>query len=185
MALKYAKLFPELVSKLFIVSITPAVQSAINKNFLGRLFFGLKSLSNKPGIFRYIAWQFRKYYADERTVRPILQKIHRASKFDFDLIEGKSGIDPIYPCFVELFQKSIAGIADDFEFALADVEKIVKDMKTETTFIHGLKDPMIEPSIVENFAKVMKNVKIKIIQTAGHHIFNTHSEKLWTIIQGD
>lgn len=183
LALQYAKLFPKLVSELIVLSITPAMPSTINKNFLGRLFGGLKSLSNKPGIFRYIAWQFKKYYAEEKTVKPILQKIYGSSKTDFDLIEGKSGISPMYPWFVDLFQKSIAGIAEDFKFALNDIEKLSKNLSVKTLFIHGRHDPITEADVIENYVKMMENSEIEIIENAGHFLFNTHSYQLWDIIQ--
>ena len=51
-ALKYASQFPHLISKLFVVSFNPAVANAVNKNFLGKLFNGLRSLPNKSAIFR-------------------------------------------------------------------------------------------------------------------------------------
>jgi len=181
-ALKYAKLFPEFVSHLFIVAICTAQASWNEKNVLGRLYFGLKSLANKPGIFRYIAWQYKKYYADERTVKPILQNIYKSCKADIDVIDGRYESSPIYPCFVDLFQKSISGIADDFKIASNDIKKIAKDITTETVFIHGHHDPMLDTNIVKGYAGVMRSSEVEFINSAGHHIFNTHPKTLWHIV---
>ena len=181
-ALQYARKFPECVSKLFIVAIASVKFSSNNQSFLGRLYFGLKSLSNKPGIFRCIAWQYKKYYADEKTVQPILQKIYGSCKADLDLIDGKNGVKPFYPCFVDLFQKSISGIAEDFRFATQDVSKVSKGIEVDTLVIHGREDPMMTPAVAGEYIKGIQRSDIKYIEGAGHNMFNTHSKELWAII---
>lgn len=181
-ALKYAKNFPECVSHLFIVAISAALTHWNDKNVLARLYSGLKTLANKPGIFRYIAWQYKKYYADERTVKPILQKIYKSCEADLNVIDGGLGFSPIYPCFVDLFQHSISGIADDFRIASHDIKKIAKAINIETVFIHGHHDPMVDINVVKTYADAARNSQLEFIETAGHHIFNTHPERLWQIV---
>jgi pimeloyl-ACP methyl ester carboxylesterase len=150
---------------------------------VGRLFGGLQSLSNRPGIFRYVAWQFKKYYVDERTVKPILKKMYANNSTDLALIEGRSGISPIYPWFVKLYQKSIPGIADDFEFVLGNPRETLKGIKTNIVFIHGSDDPTVEVQIVERYADIPKSASVETIDGAGHHLFNTHADQIWEVIQ--
>lgn len=183
LAIEYARLFPDLVSTLFVTAITSVEPTSANSSFIGRLFGGLQTLGNKPGIFRYLTWQFKKYYADEKTVRPILKKMYMSSNTDFDLIEGRTGNPPIYSWFVKLYQKSIPGIADDFKFVLGNPKYILKKIKADTIFIHGSNDPMVESQIVEDYAAIADNAKIEIIEGAGHHLFNTHADRLWEIVQ--
>lgn len=183
LAIEYARLFPDLVSTLFVVAITSVEPTSANGGFVGRLFGGLQSLSNRPGIFRYVAWQFRKYYADEKTVKPILRKMFAGSKSDFALIDGRNEIAPIYPWFVKLYQKSIPGIADDFEFVLGNPREVLKGIKSDIVFIHGSEDPMVETQIVEEYAAIAERARVETIDGAGHHLFNTHTDELWEIIQ--
>lgn len=181
-ALKYASQFPHLISKLFIVSFNPAVANAVNKNFLGKLFNGLRSLPNRSGIFRPLAWQFKKYYANEKTVNPILHKIHTGSQSDLDLISGKLGQAPLYPVFVRLFQNSILGISDDFQFVSSDIKALSKDVNIAVTFIHGSNDSMIDVNVVKKYVDNMQRANLKTIDKAGHHLFNTHEHQFWQII---
>lgn len=182
LAIEYARLFPDMVSKLSLVAINTVEPTSANKNFIGNLFVGLQSLSNKPGIFRYLTWQFKKYYVDEKTVKPILQNMFAASATDYDLIEGKGDTKAIYPWFVELYQKSIPGIADDFKFALGNPKKILKEVEADIMFVHGDEDPLVESQVVEGYADSVENAKVEIIAGAGHHLFNTHEEELWEIV---
>lgn len=181
LAMEYARLFPDMVSKLVIVAVHSVERTPVNNNFIGKLFGGLQSLSNKPGIFRYLTWQFKKYYADEKTVKPILQKMFQSSTTDSDLIEGKNGTDPIYPWFVELYQKSIPGIADDFKFAIGSPEKILRQVNADCLFLHGGDDPLFEVKIVKRYAATKNNVRVQTIGNAGHHLFNTHADQIWTL----
>lgn len=184
LAIEYARLFPDLVSALFVVAITSVEPTSVNRGFVGRLFWGLQSLSNRPGIFRYLAWQFRKYYADEKTVIPILKKMYAGSNSDLALIDGQSETSAIYPWFVKLYQKSIPGIADDFKFVLGNPREILKGIKSDIVFVHGTEDPMVEIQIVEGYAAIAENALFETIDGAGHHLFNTHTDQLWEIIQG-
>ena len=184
-ALKYATLFPHLISKLFIVSLNPGVATHSNEKFLGKLFNGLKSLSNRPSIFNYLAWQFKKYYANENTVRPILQKMHAGSQSDLDLINGKLGQAPFYPVFVKLFQNSIPRITVDFKFVSGDIKAISKGINVKTTFVHGSDDSMIEVNVVKKYVENMQQAKLEIIDNAGHHLFNTNARQLWDIVDDD
>lgn len=179
LAFEYARLFPENVARMSIVAFSSVEATSANKNFIGKMFSGLQSLSNQPGIFRYLTWQFKKYYADERTVRPILQNMFGASETDRNLIDGNGEIGAVYPWFVDLYQRSIPGIADDFKLALGRPKEILTEVTADILLIHGSEDPLVESSRIEDYAASAENAEVKIIEGAGHHLFNTHGDELW------
>lgn len=185
LAIRYAHENPDLISKLFVVSIYTGEQNGPAEGFMARFFGGLRSLSNQKGMFRYLTWQFKKYYADEKIVTRVLRNMFASSRHDSDALEGKSSGQSAFPWFVEMYQKSIPGIADDFEFVMGDWEDNLERLEREVSFIHGEDDPIVPASAVQGYLAKSVQGSLTILPDAGHHIPSTHSDALWRIVTGE
>jgi pimeloyl-ACP methyl ester carboxylesterase len=151
-------------------------------SFVDRFFAGLSSLSNRPGVFRHLTWQFKKYYADERTVKLILKKMFASCKLDIDLIDGKASIPPIYSWFVRLYQNSIPGTADDFKYVMGKWWRDLAEIRLDILFVHGGEDPLIKADAVKSIIERNDNVALKVVPDAGHHLIITHLDEILRLI---
>lgn len=181
-AIEYAAQHPELVERLTIVSLNPGEKDIRNEGFIGKMFMGLRSIANRRGTFRFITWQFRKYFADERTVARVLRGMFDRHQADLALIDGTDGRKPIYPWFVELYQRSIPGIADDFAFVMADWEERLAQINAPTTFIHGEHDPVVDVAVIAELARHGGVDHSVTVPGGGHHLIATHPADVWPYV---
>lgn len=181
-AINYAEMFPDLCDKIIVVGMHSSVKNRQNRKFLGKLFDGLKALSHQPGVFRDLAWQFKRYYADEKTVKPILEKMHAGCEMDLSLLGGKFDSLPFYKVFVALFQQSANGISDDFLLTVKDIGAVAERIDKQLLFIHGDQDPMSDIQQIYQYADRAQNAEIAVIEGGGHHLLRTHSYQIWTKI---
>ena len=181
-AVRYAAIHPLLVTKLVLVSINTGENNDVNRNFIGRFFGGLKLMSNKKGVFRYLTWQFKKYYSDEKVVKRVLQKVFRDSEHDMQVLEGVGSKQSTYRWFVEMYQKSIPGIADDFLFVMEEWQESIPRIGGDILFIHGENDPLVDISIIQKCATLGQSAKVRVVPKAGHHLIRSHSKELWDIV---
>ena len=144
-----------------------------------RFHSGLNQLAAKPGLFRVIAWQFRKYYVDATTVKRVLLKLFGASSSDVDALEGKYTKSSVYQMFADHYKNSINGIAEDFSFVMTNWQTSFADLRADTVYMHGLNDPVTSLDEFKEFALQNPNAKIETFEDAGHFMALSHSDQVW------
>jgi len=142
LAIRFTNLYPDLVSKLLLLSVNQAQESGSNTEYNQRFYNGLKSVLNKPGVFRFISWQFRKYYTDNKAVRNILRKMFETCADDVAALDSKVGKHEPYAWFKDSYKHSVVGIAEDFSFAMDSSNYEFSSIDVPITFIQGENDPM-------------------------------------------
>lgn len=178
-AIRFANRFPQLVSRLVLLSINLTRTQPTDENFAGEFYGGMRDVADEPELFRLVNWQFREYYADENTCRDILMRLFGGSETDIAVLEGEINGSPAYTKFSQLYQTSIAGVAEDFGFVMNKWQEEVSSLQTEVTFIHGTEDPLTEISELEVVAGPDTNNRIVSITGGGHFISVSHAQKVW------
>ncbi|MDG2003304.1 MAG: alpha/beta hydrolase, partial [Novosphingobium sp.] len=165
-ALRLAAAHPSLVSRLDLFSINLGKPDDDNRGFIGRLFAGLRKLVSTPGIFRVIATHYRRAYADEPTVRDVLNKMFSASESDLAYLDARDGRGGLITWFSELYQNSILGICEDF-YHVVTAEPEELSITCPTSFHHGSEDGLASIESVRELAMTMPIADIKPYD-AGH-----------------
>lgn len=181
-AIHFAKQYPDLVSQLILISSYQARRDQSSSEFGSRFLNGLYDVLNRPGIFRFISWQFRKYYADEHVARRIMCRLFNDSTSDVDVLEDEYAEQPAYLWFTESYKHSVLGIAEDFCFAMDSSDSNIKDLNMPITFIHGEDDPLAKLETIEELASSNRNAKLLLQKKGGHLIYSSHKQALWTIV---
>lgn len=143
--------------------------------FLG----GLKSLADRPGLFRYVAWQFRKYYVDTRMVERVLRRLFEDSKDDLAVLAGERGGGPAYPWFAASYRSSIVGIAEDMAASMQNSQAELAALPSPTTIIYGPDDPLA--MFVEHVqtSPSPPRAVLRRLRKGGHLVVASHAKEVW------
>ena len=182
LAIRFAKLYPNLISELILLSVNQAQAGTSTTEYNRRFYSGLKSILNKPGIFRFISWQFRKYYADEKNARTILRKMFERCEDDVKALDQELGGHPPYTWFKDSYKNSVVGIADDFSFAMNANNEELAELRCPLYFIQGRDDPMTPLEAIKSLASMSRAAKIIELGFGGHLTYASHPEKTWQAV---
>jgi len=178
-AIRFASLYPDLVSNLVLLSINLTRTLPSTENFAGTFYGGLRDLADRPDLFKLVNWQFRKYYGDEKTCRDILLRLFGSSDPDVDVLEGKFSKLPAYKMFSETYQSSTLGIVDDFGFVMNSWQREVAELAVPVTFIHGRSDPLTRIEEFGAMATLNPANRIIAVENGGHFISVSHARQVW------
>lgn len=183
LATRFANSFPNLVSKLILLSINLTQTRDPDLNPAGRFYRGMQQLSSKHDLFKQVNWQYKKYYADPETSRHILHRLFELCETDIAVLNGEYSKRSAYEMFANLYENSIVGIIDDFGFVFESWRSELEMLDVPVLFIHGLEDPLTN---VDEFKKVVKRgskIDLETIEGGGHFIAASHSKLVWKLIK--
>ena len=178
-SIRFATRHPELVSRLILLSINLTRTVRSSENFAGHFYGGLRTLTDRPDLFRLVNWQFRKYYADESICREILLRLFGSSQADIDVLEGRISGVPGHRMFSDLYQSSTSGVADDFGFVMKSWQREVGALDMPVIFIHGSRDPLTKIDEFRDIANSTPNNHIVAVVDGGHFISVSHASEVW------
>jgi pimeloyl-ACP methyl ester carboxylesterase/DNA-binding CsgD family transcriptional regulator len=178
-AVRFANRYPELVSHLVLLSINLTQTTPSDKNYAGDFYGGLRNISDRPELFRFVNWHFKKYYADESTCREILLRLFGDSNADREVLEGRFSRVPAYPIFSETYQTSTVGIAEDFRLSTESWKSDFDRLSMPVTFIHGDRDPLTKVAELAAFVFPGSRHRIVEVPDGGHFISVSHANQVW------
>jgi pimeloyl-ACP methyl ester carboxylesterase/DNA-binding CsgD family transcriptional regulator len=178
-AIRLAGLFPNLFSHLICASVSFAKPHSSSSKYSHQFYSGLNQLLSKPGIFRLISWQFRKYYADEKTARSILRGIFEECESDINILDERIGEKPQYYWFKDGYKTSIVGVAEDFSFAMNNENYPLAKVPISTTFIQGEDDPMTSKEALLELTEQSPHCKVIYIPNSGHFVYSSKPTLFW------
>lgn len=143
---------------------------------------GLKALIDRPGLFRYLAWQFRKYYVDDKTVRRVLRNMFSASASDLAVLEDNSGSGSVYEWFADGYRTSVVGIAEDMALSMGDTQTELAALTVQTRVVFGPDDPISAFVRGELDPARLPHVTAVPLSAGGHLVAASHPEAVWTAI---
>lgn len=185
-AFRLASARPGLFSELQIVALhMPDWSDETGTGFSTRFHDAIRSLSSYPGMLRLLTWQFRKHFANARTVKWSLQRVFESSSADLDYLAGRTTGRPIHDWYPEFYRNSILGVAEDFRIALTDWRAGLGSLPMPVTLIHGDDDGLTTLSEIDRLRAIHANLNLIRVEGAGHLLFATHAAHVWKLIAGE
>ena len=181
-AIRIAARRPELFSRLHIISLHMPDRTGLGGSFSSKFHAGIRALSSSPGMLRTLTWQFRKQFANARTVRSSFQRVFEGSSSDLALLSGAHDGRPAHTWYPEFYRNSILGVAEDFRSAMTDWRSLLRDLPLAVSLIHGREDPLTTVSEVASLARELGDLPLTTLDGAGHIQYATHSEQVWDLI---
>lgn len=181
MAMSFALRHAALVERVVVVSLNAGALHVDTAGIAQRFYAGFRRLAHRPGIFRLIGWQFRKYYADWRNVGPILRRLFEPCESDLRALDGDRPETSCYPWFSDCYTISVAGIAEDFRYVLRDCAADLARMAVPVDFVHGRYDPLVAFDRVAHLAATRPGVALHALE-AGHLAPLSHPEQVWPLL---
>ena len=173
------KNYPHLVTRLGLLSVNH-IESFKETSAYNRKFFdGLRALKHHSGLFRYVTWQFRRFYINDRLAAKTLTKMFSDSSADVTALNKSYSGMPACSWFSGLFKQSILGIADDVSFTMQPWKENLLRLKMPVTWFHGEKDQWSPIGLAEDIAQASDTIRIERTQNAGHLIYASHAAEVW------
>ncbi len=179
LAIRFANLYPHLVSRLILQSVNFTRGTDVDGSHASEFYGGLKRLSRRPDVFKLVNWHFQRYYADRGTGRSILSKLFGGSAVDMEALDGKATGVEAYRMFSDLYASSVFGMSADFDFVMNAWEAEARKVAKPITFIHGTDDPLTSASEFIRFAEKSDQCRVNIIPGGGHFVAATHAGQVW------
>jgi len=180
-ALRFARRHPAKVATLILLSPHFAGDRHGASRFAPFLD-GLRALTDRPGLFRYVAWQFRKYYVDTKLVRRVLRQLFGGSNDDLAVLDGECGGGPVYEWFAESYRSSIVGVADDMAAGMRGWQEELGTLPCCTTIIYGSDDPVALFARHATSGAFPSLVRIRPLQKGGHLMVASHPAETWNAL---
>ena len=180
-AMAFAGRHPELVTQLLLLSPHFATAAPEKSRFFGPFLRGLASLANRPGLYRYVAWQFRRYFADAITVRRVLRRLFDTCADDLRVLEGQIGAGPAYKWFASAYRSSIVGIAEDMAAGMRLDATLGHAFQVPVTIVRGPDDPVGEDA-PDEVKEIAVTLRCETLPAGGHFIAASHPEQMWNVV---
>ena len=177
-ALDFARRHPALIGPLVLLSPNFLGDRQSNSVFASFLD-GLRGLAARPGLLRYVAWQFRKQFLDAKVMRQAWRRICGESPDDLAVLDGAAGAGPIYGWFEAAYRNSVAGAADDMNTASGDWRATVTALGRPVTVVVGPDDPVARDRAA---LTTLAGVTLARLQAGGHLVAASHPEPVWDAI---
>ena len=182
-ALRFARRHSALVERLILLSPHFAGDRHGTSRFAPFLG-GLKALTDRPGLFRCVAWQFRKYYVDTKLVRRVLRRLFDGSPDDLAVLDGERGGGLVYEWFAASYRSSIVGVAEDMAAGMRGWEEELGTLPCYTTIIYGPDDPVAMFARDARKASFPELARLRPLEHGGHLVVASHPVDVWEALKG-
>ena len=177
-ALEFARRHPALVGPLVLLSPNFLGDRQANSVFASFLD-GLRGLAARPGLLRYVAWQFRKQFLDAKVLRQAWRRICGESADDLAVLDGAVGAGPIYGWFEAAYRNSVAGAADDMNAASGDWRATLAALGRPVTILIGPDDPVARD---RDALAALPGVTLAQFPAGGHLVAASHPDPVWDAV---
>ena len=180
-ALDFARRYPGRIDRLVLLSpnfLGDTRSTSVFSSFLD----GLKALAVRPGLLRFIAWQFRKQFLDERVLRQVWRRICGESSDDLAVLDGRRGAGPIYGWFEAGYRSSPGGVADDMTAAGGSWREQLADLPLPVTIVAGANDPVAGYAREWDRIAAAPGVTLVRLPAGGHLVAASHANETWKVV---
>ncbi len=178
-AAAFAAARPALVSRLILLSANPGRPAMASDPLAKELYEGYRNLSARGGLARAVTLEFSRHYPNEASARAILERMFGAAPADRAAMEGEGAAASVYGWFPDLYAASVAGIAEDYAFAM-DGAGAQPPQGMPVLALHGGEDPLCPPG--DAFAFAGSGARAVIIPGAGHFAPASHPAPVWEAV---
>lgn len=182
-ALAFCQRRPDLVSRILLLSPHfPAETTGTGQ--MATFLRGLRSLMHTPGLYRYVAWQFRRYFTDPATVRKVLIRLFDRSPSDIRVLKESADQTRMFECFASAYRSSIVGIAEDVAASVSTNPEGFPGTTGGIVVIQGPEDPLIAglPAWLKSAAH---HVEVITLPVGGHLVASSHPDIFWLTVKAN
>ena len=183
LAISFAARHPGLADRLVLLSTNRADPGAEQGGYAGRLYGGYKRLTRRDGLTRAITLEFSRHYRDREASRTILHRLFGHTPADVAALEGDGTALPVYDWFADLYASSVAGISEDYDFAMT-ARPPLRLPAIPALFVHGTEDPLTPVDRIAALAATWPGARIAAVEGAGHFVSATHAGAMWRAVAG-
>ncbi|MGD1884402.1 MAG: alpha/beta fold hydrolase [Paracoccaceae bacterium] len=177
---RFAVLYPDLLSKISLVSLLIMNQKAEISSWYAKFGKSLSRLATSHGVFRLLAWEFRRRYKRDVAARKAIRKLFAHSPSDIAAFEGDEGRPSSYSSFNASYQSSFIGVADDFtSFFHEWGSGAIADVKVPIQFIHGAEDSATPVEFVRRLVNEDRGDVVDLVEGAGQFCYGSHPDQVW------
>ncbi|MEM7060540.1 MAG: alpha/beta fold hydrolase [Pseudomonadota bacterium] len=171
---------PELVERLILFAINTVKGDPTAKSFAKRFHGGLRQLVAKPTIFRFVAWQFRKFNTTRKAMRTTMTRIMRECPADLEAMEGMRGAGSAYEWLIDFLSVSPVGYADDFRMIIkGEWAESLSCHPMPVDYVHGPVDSLTTVDDVRELMKSNPWAKLHVLEEGGHFAHASHADLVW------
>lgn len=178
-AIRFAQKYPSLTERLILLG-TNLKEPKPQEEFMTFKFYeAMNALRETSDLFKMVAWQFKRYYADEATCTAILRSLFGPSQTDLDVLDGKFNQVPAYRMFSETYQNSLLGMAEGLALVMHAPEKQLRAVTAPVAIIQGEEDPLTSVYAMRSFSREANLCHFHVVKGAGHFLSVSHTEEVW------
>lgn len=179
LAIKFAQRHPDFVEQLILLGTNLKEPKPHEEHTTAEFYGAMKSLSETESLFKMVSWQFKKYYADEKTCTTILRSLFGACSTDLDVLDGKFSQVPAYRMFSETYQNSLLGMAEGLGLVMHAPKKQLDGLSMPVSFIQGADDPLTSVDYLKTISDIKGLRAFHIVNGAGHFLSVSHTKEVW------
>ncbi len=176
-ALRFARLYPRLVTRLVGVSQPPAWKDEWLPKMPQRQRFMLRLVKQAPQLLPVVAWAMRAVMESNRANDFVRYNCDDGAA-DSRAAQNQETVDLIA-------RGSVDAIRAGFDGLIAAMENIVRDFTEEARatphkfhMIHGADDKIIDPAHTMTFARDVPGTTVEMVEGAGQLLFYSHWERM-------
>ena len=181
LAMHYAARNPRSVGQLVLLSANTAGANDMRGSYTDRLYGGYKALGEAKSLSRAVTFEFARHYPDRDAAKAILDRMFAASPADMAAMAGEGVAAPVLDWFPELYESSVAGISEDYDFVMKAGRP--QSMPTASSlFIHGTDDPLTPIAEIESLVRSIPGAMLHAVSGAGHFAPASHASEVWNAV---
>ena len=172
-ALRFASLFPRMVTRLVGVSRPPAWHDEWMARTPQRQRFVLRLTRYAPQLLPVVAWAMvacmESSYATEFVVYNC-----KDGPADARAVTDQETVDFIARGSVEALRHGLDGFCRECELALRDFTAEARAAEHKFVLLHGAEDRIVEPAQSLRFARDVPGTRVELVDGAGQLLFYSH-----------
>lgn len=176
-ALRFARLYPEMVTRLVGVSRAPAWRDEWLDLMPQRQRFMLRLVKRAPQLIPVVAWAMRAVMESNRANDFVRYNCEDGAA-DSRAVEHQETVDLIARGSVDAIRPGFDGLIAAMELVMRDFTEKARTTPHKFHIIHGADDKIIDPAHTLTFARDVPGTTVEMVEGAGQLLFYSHWERV-------
>lgn len=172
-ALRFASVYPQMVSRLVGASRAPAWRDEWMGLTPQRQRFMLRLSKYAPQLLPVVAWAMVAVMESNRAAE-FVRYCCKDGEADARAAENPETVDLIAGGSVEALRNGLEGLCHELEIAMLDLSEEARSVEHKFHFLHGRDDRIVDLSQTQAFAREVPGTVVEVIDGAGQLLFFSH-----------
>lgn len=172
-ALRFARLYPRMVTRLVGISRSPAWREEWLDQMPQRQRFMLRLTKHAPQLLPVVAWAMLAVMGSNRANDFVIYNCKDGAA-DSRATENQETVDLIAKGSVDAVRTSFEGLIGEMEVILRDFTEEARTTPHKFHIVHGSDDRIIDPAQTLAFARDVPGTTVEMVEGAGQLLFYSH-----------